>query len=191
MPLCFQHLHFTTYFRQTLMSDKSLKATSGSLRSVSKITRLLVEIMNYLAAGSIIAMMLLTCADVLLRLFKHPILGTYELVGLFGALTIAFAIPATTLSKGHVAVDFMVEKLPAGAQKIFAVVANLLSLALFALIAWQSFLYANILRSSGEVTLSLEMPFYPVVYVISAASLLVCIVLILELTVPKQKVPTT
>ncbi|HIE07992.1 MAG TPA: TRAP transporter small permease [Desulfarculaceae bacterium] len=158
---------------------------------MSKITRLLVELMNYLAAASIIAMMLLTCADVLLRLFKHPILGTYELVGLLGALTIAFAIPATTLSKGHVAVDFLVEKLPTGVQKIFAVVANLLSLALFSLIAWQSFLYANILRSSGEVTLSLEMPFYPIVYAISAASLLVCIVLILEFTVPKQKVPTT
>lgn len=158
---------------------------------MSKITRLLVELMNYLAAASIIAMMLLTCADVLLRLFKHPILGTYELVGLFGALTIAFAIPATTLSKGHVAVDFIVEKLPVAGQKICTVVANLLSLSLFSLIAWQSFLYANILRTSGEVTLSLEMPFYPIVYAISAASLLVCIVLFLELTNLKQKVPAT
>ena len=158
---------------------------------MTKITRQLVELMNYLAALSIIAMMLLTCADVLLRIFKHPILGTYELVGLFGALTIAFAIPATTLGKGHVAVDFMVEKLPATAQKICATIATLLGLSLFALIAWQSFLYANILRSSGEVTLSLEMPFYPVVYAISAASLLVCIVLFLELTTPKQKVSTT
>ena len=158
---------------------------------MNKITRQLVELMNYLAALSIIAMMLLTCADVLLRLFKHPILGTYELVGLFGALTIAFAIPATTLSKGHVAVDFLVEKLPPTAQKICATIATLLGLSLFAVIAWQSFLYANILRSSGEVTLSLEMPFYPVVYAISAASLLVCIVLFLELTTPKQKVSTT
>lgn len=158
---------------------------------MSKITRLLVELMNYLAAASIISMMLLTCADVLLRLFKHPILGTYELVGLFGALTIAFAIPATTLTKGHVAVDFMVEKLPAAGQKFFTVIANLLSLCLFTLIAWQSFLYANMLRTSGEVTLSLEMPFYPVVYAISAASLLVCIVLLLELAILKQKVPAT
>ncbi len=158
---------------------------------MTKITRLLVELMNYLAAGSIIAMMLLTCADVLLRFFKHPILGTYELVGLFGALTIAFAIPATTLSKGHVAVEFLVEKLPSSAQKICTIIANLLSLSLFALIAWQSFLYANILKSSGEVTLSLQMPFYPVVYVISAASLLVCIVLFLELTSPEPKVSAT
>ena len=158
---------------------------------MTKITRLLVELMNYLAALSIIAMMLLTCADVLLRFFKHPILGTYELVGLFGALTIAFAIPATTLSKGHVAVEFLVEKLPSSAQKICTIIANLLSLSLFALIAWQSFLYANILKSSGEVTLSLQMPFYPVVYVISAASLLVCIVLFLELTSPEPKVSAT
>ena len=158
---------------------------------MTKITRHLVELMNYLAALSVIAMMLLTCADVLLRLFKHPILGTYELVGLFGALTIAFAIPATTLSKGHVAVDFMVEKLPAAGQKICTIFAGLLGLSLFALIAWQSFLYANILRSSGEVTLSLEMPFYPVVYAISAASLLVCIVLFLELTTLEQKVSKT
>jgi TRAP-type C4-dicarboxylate transport system permease small subunit len=148
---------------------------------MGKITRLLVEFMNYLAAASVISMMLLTCADVLLRFFKHPILGTYELVGLFGALSIAFAIPATTLSKGHVAVDFIVEKLPAAGQRFFIVVANLLSLALFGLIAWESFIYAGILQSSGEVTLSLEMPFYPVVYVIAGASLLVCVVLLLDL----------
>ena len=152
-----------------------------------KITRKLVNIMNYLAALSIIAMMLLTCADVVLRLFKHPILGAYELVGLFGALTIAFAIPATTLSKGHVAVDFMVEKLPPSAQKIFSIIANLMSLSLFALIAWQSFLYAETLRSTGEVTLSLQMPFYPIVYAISAASLLVCIVLFGELTISQEE----
>ena len=154
---------------------------------MTKITRLLVELMNYLAALSIIAMMLLTCADVLLRFFKHPILGTYELVGLFGALTIAFAIPATTLSKGHVAVEFLVEKLPSSGQKICTIIANLLSLSLFALIAWQSFLYANMLKSTGEVTLSLQMPFYPVIYTISATSLLVCIVLFLELLDLKPK----
>lgn len=154
---------------------------------MSKLIRQTVNLMNYLAALSIIAMMLLTCSDVVLRLFKHPILGTYELVGLFGALTIALAIPATTLSKGHVAVEFLVEKLPSAAQKTCTIIANLLSLSLFALITWQSFIYANILRTTGEVTLSLQMPFYPIVYAISAASLLVCIVLFLELAGSQPK----
>ncbi len=154
---------------------------------MSKLIRQTVNLMNYLAALSIIAMMLLTCSDVVLRLFKHPILGTYELVGLFGALTIALSIPATTLSKGHVAVEFLVEKLPSAAQKTCTIIANLLSLSLFALITWQSFIYANILRTTGEVTLSLQMPFYPIVYAISAASLLVCIVLFLELAGSQPK----
>lgn len=152
-----------------------------------KITRQLADLMNYFSAICVMAMMLLTCADVVLRLFKHPILGTYELVGLFGALTIALAIPATTLNKGHVAVEFLVEKLPPSARKICTIITTLLSIFLFALIAWQSFLYADILRSTGEVTLSLQMPFYPVVYVISAAALLVCVVLFLELATPWQK----
>ena len=149
-----------------------------------KIARQLANLMNYLAAICVMAMMMLTCADVVLRLFKHPILGTYELVGLFGALTIALAIPATTLNKGHVAVDFVVDKLPPSGRKICTIITTLLSIFLFALIAWQSFLYANILRSTGEVTLSLQMPFYPIVYAISAAALLVCIVLFFELTTP-------
>ncbi|MCD6150579.1 MAG: TRAP transporter small permease [Deltaproteobacteria bacterium] len=152
-----------------------------------KITRQLADLMNYLSALCIMAMMMLTCADVLLRLFKHPILGTYELVGLFGALTIALAIPATTLSKGHVAVDFLIDKLPLSARKICTIITTLLSISLFALIAWQSFIYANILRSTGEVTLSLQMPFYPIVYAIAAAALLVCVVLFLELATPWQK----
>jgi TRAP-type C4-dicarboxylate transport system permease small subunit len=143
--------------------------------------------MNYLAAICVMAMMLLTCADVVLRLFKHPILGTYELVGLFGALTIALAIPATTLNKGHVAVDFLIDKLPSSARKICTIITILLSICLFALIAWQSFLYADSLRSTGEVTLSLQMPFYPVVYTISAAALLVCIVLFFEFTNPDER----
>ncbi len=161
------------------------------MKKVHKITRQLADLMNYLAAVCVMAMMLLTCADVLLRLFKHPILGTYELVGLFGALTIAFAIPATTLNKGHVAVDFVVDKLPSSTRKICTIITTLLSISLFALIAWQSFVYAEILRTTGEVTLSLQMPFYPIVYAISAASLLVCIVLFLEFAPPRQKVNKT
>jgi len=147
--------------------------------------------MNYLAAICVMAMMLLTSADVLFRLFKHPILGTYELVGLFGALTIAFAIPATTLNKGHVAVDFVVDKLPSSSRKICTIITILLSISLFALIAWQSFLYAEIPRTTGEVTLNLQMPFYPAVYAISAATLLVCIVLFLDLAPPKERTSET
>ncbi|MBN2332231.1 MAG: TRAP transporter small permease [Deltaproteobacteria bacterium] len=141
----------------------------------------IVRLMNYLAAASVMAMTLLTSADVVLRLFKHPILGTYELVGLLGALTIAFAIPATTLANGHVAVEFVVDKLPRRFQNLVTGGTHLVSIALFGLITWQSYIYARDLQSTGEVTLSLQLPFYPVVYAIAAACLLVCCILLLKL----------
>ncbi|MBN2706380.1 MAG: TRAP transporter small permease [Deltaproteobacteria bacterium] len=141
----------------------------------------LAELMNLGAALCVLAMMLLTAADVVLRLFRHPILGAYEMVGLLGALTIALAMPATTRYQGHVAVEFIMEKLPPALQKLGAAGAASLSLLLFLLIAWQSFVYAGILRRTGEVTLSLQLPFFPVVYAIAAASLLVALVILLEL----------
>ena len=156
---------------------------------MKKIIYPVAEIMNFGAALSILAMMFLTSADVVLRLFKHPILGAYEMVGLLGALTIALAMPSTTRYHGHVAVEFVVEKLPSAWQRAGVFITHLLSSLLFGLIAWQTFVYADILRKTGEVTLSLQLPFFPVVYAIAAASLMVTLVLLVELmpTIPKDK----
>jgi hypothetical protein len=49
---------------------------------------------------------------------------------------------------------------------------------LFALIAWRSVLYANTLRATGEVSLTLQLPFYPFIYGIGFSALAVCLVLI-------------
>jgi len=39
----------------------------------------------WIAGSAIVAMMLLTCTDVVLRYFRKPIPGTYELVCFLGA----------------------------------------------------------------------------------------------------------
>ena len=58
---------------------------------------------NWVAGVSILVMMLLTCADVVLRFFRHPIPGTYEIVGLMGTVGVAFALAYTTAQQGHIA----------------------------------------------------------------------------------------
>ncbi|MBN2232263.1 MAG: TRAP transporter small permease [Deltaproteobacteria bacterium] len=142
--------------------------------------KLLVRWFNYGAALCVVLMMGLTCADVIGRLFRHPILGTYEMVGLLGALAIALALPSTTLEKGHVAVDFLVEKCPSHLRRLIDILMSLLGAVLFALIAWQSLLYADGLRETGEVTLSCQLPFWPVVDAIAVSALLVSVVLLAE-----------
>ncbi len=49
--------------------------------------------------------MLLTVADVVLRLLGRPIVGTYELVALGGAVAIGLSLPLTSWVRGHIYVD--------------------------------------------------------------------------------------
>ena len=75
--------------------------------------------------------MLLTVADVVLRLFGSPIVGTFEMVGLGGAVVIGFAIPITSWLRGHIFVDFFYQKCPKAAQDILNSFTRLLGIVTF------------------------------------------------------------
>jgi len=135
---------------------------------------------NALAGGAVVLMMLLTCADVVLRLFRLPIPGTYELVGFLGTVVISFSLAYTSLQRGHIAVEVVAEKLPRRMQTGIEAVVALIGAALFALVAWQSAAYGTDLRQSGEVSVTLAMPIYPFIYGIAAGSALLTLVLLSE-----------
>ena len=135
---------------------------------------------NWIAAAAVVFMMLITTADVVLRVFRHPILGTYEIVGFTGAVVIAFSMPYTSIQKGHIAVEFLVQRLPWLARVIINIINSCVSMVLFAVIAWQCAKYAEALRLSGEVSSTLQMPTYPFLYGISFGCILLCVVLFIE-----------
>jgi len=135
---------------------------------------------NALAGAAVIAMMLVTCADVVLRLFRRPVPGAYEIIGFLCAVVASFSLAYTSLEKGHIAVEILVERLPRPAQVVIEAVVSLLGSALFALLAWQSAVYAADLKFSGEVSVTLALPIYPVVYGLGAGSALLCLVLLAE-----------
>ena len=151
------------------------------MASHGKAVARLSSLLNIFAGCCLVGMTALTCADVILRLFRRPILGTYEIVGFLGAVVAAFAMAYTTIKRGHVAVEILVIQLPRRMQGIVYVLTHLLGLALFALLAWESFCFGNDLRNSGEVSSTLQLPFYPVLYGIAFSSLVVFIVLLLDL----------
>lgn len=126
-------------------------------------------------------MMFLTCADIILRLFRRPILGTYEIVGFLGAMVAGLAIAQTTIERGHVAVQVVVTRFSPRVQEIIYLITHLLSIFLFALLAWECVGYGNDFRASGEVSLTLRLPFYPVVYGIALSAIVVCLVLFVDI----------
>jgi TRAP-type C4-dicarboxylate transport system permease small subunit len=110
-----------------------------------------------------------------------PIPGTYEIVSFMGAVAVSFAIAHTSVEKGHVAVDLVVQLFPKRTQAgIESIIAGF-GIILFALIAWQSVIYALDCQRTGEVSLTLQMPFYPIIYGVAVGAGVVCLVLFVDL----------
>ena len=149
------------------------------LRPVKYLTRA-GKAFNILACAAVIAMMLLSAADVVLRLFGKPIPGTYELVGFLGTIVVSFALAFTSMEKGHIAVEILVEKLPQRTQLAIEAFCNLIGALLFGVIAYQAILYALDFRKSGEVSATLQMPAYPFIFGIAIGCALLCLLLIAD-----------
>jgi len=162
------------------------------MSSFRKNSLLLARGLDMVAAMAIAAMMSLTCADVFLRyFFRKPIPGTYEIVGLLGAVAVSFALAHTLAEKGHVAVSLVVQLFPKRLQGIIESIISIFGIILFGLIAWQSVLYAMDCQRAGEVTLTLQLPFYPVIYGVSLGAGVVCLVLLVDLADAIVKVKDT
>ncbi len=167
------------------------------LTVIEKISRFL----NGIAAIGLTCLLFLTCADVTLRailslgrwLLKHemllplgntivdhvrPIVGTYELVGLLGAVVIGFSIPLTSWLRGHIYVDFFIFRFPPKIRNTFNIVTRCLGIFLFLMIGWNLFKYGMDLQRVGEVSLTLQMPSYPIVFGVGICCLVQCLVLI-------------
>jgi C4-dicarboxylate transporter DctQ subunit len=137
--------------------------------------------MNLVGGTVLVLMMLLTVSDVILRIFWKPILGTYEMVALAGALVIGFALPKTSLDDAHVYVDFIVTGGPPKLRKTFRVITKFLGFVLFAVLAVNLILKAGELYRADEVTLTIHVPLFPVAYAMGFCSIVECAVLILQM----------
>ena len=148
--------------------------TIGILRIISKL-------LNLIAGIAVTFMMCLTVADVLLRAGGHPIIGTFEIVSLLLALVIGFGIPQVSLDRGHVAMDFLLEKLSKNGRRVMNTFTRVLCLALFAFIGFKLFSVGARFHSSGEVSPTIMIPFYPVAYGVAVCCFLECCVLISDI----------
>jgi TRAP-type C4-dicarboxylate transport system permease small subunit len=134
-----------------------------------------------IAGAALTFLMLLTIADVVLRLLGRPIVGTYELVGLAGAVAIGLSLPLTSWVRGHIYVDSFVARLPRVPRTVLTVVTRLLVLALFFLLGWNLIKYALDLQKVGEVTPTLRVPFFPVTLGVGVSCLIECLVMVADI----------
>jgi TRAP-type C4-dicarboxylate transport system permease small subunit len=144
-------------------------------------TRELCRFINLIAGIALSFIMFLTVADIILRSFRKPIVGTYELVAFSGAVVIGFSVPLTSWMRGHIYVDFLILKFSQKVRNIFNIVTRFLGIWLFIMIGWNLISYGMDLRKSGEVSLTLQLPFYPVAYGVGICCFIQCLVLLCDI----------
>jgi TRAP-type C4-dicarboxylate transport system permease small subunit len=149
-------------------------------RFLSKVKEL-SRLFNLIAGITLSFLMMLTIADVILRLFGRPIVGTYELVAFSGAVVIGFSIPLTSWMKGHVYVDFLILRFSQKRRNILNILTRCLVIWLFLMIGWNLIKYGMDLYKSGEVSPTLQMPFYPVAYGVGICCFIECLVLFCDI----------
>ncbi len=145
------------------------------------VLRFVSKVLNSIAGIAVTVMMLMTVADVLLRAGGHPIIGTFEIVALLLALVIGFGIPQVSLDRGHVYMDFLLNKLSKRGKDVMNTFTRVLCLGLFAFIGINLFNVGARFHASGEVSATIKIPFYPVAYGVAICCLLECCVFIFDI----------
>ncbi len=137
--------------------------------------------MEVVAGVFLVFMMLLTTFDVILRAFGRPIIGTYEMVAFSGGIVIGFSVPITSWVRGQIFVDFFYQKFSKKVQDTFNYITRVMSIILFIFTAVNLIRMATDMYRSGEVSLTLQLPFYPIAYGIGFAFFVQVLVLITDM----------
>lgn len=134
---------------------------------IRKTLLIVTDKLKMVGAVFLLGMALLTCVDVVGRIFKHPIFGSVELVSFMGAIAIACSLPYTHQEKGHIGVELFMQKLPKKARHIIELCTELLSLALFIVVSWRMFHFSISSKESGVLSMNLQLPEYAIIFILA------------------------
>src|SRR5690554_3603690 len=137
---------------------------------------LTVRLLASLAGAGVMTMVGVTCLDVVLRRFGHPIPGAYDIVRLAGGITMACALPITTALKGHVAIEFFFHKLNRRWRLGVDFLMRSLQMLAFVVAAHECWRYGLRLLRSGEVTPTLQWPTFWLAWVMALGCIMTALV---------------
>lgn len=147
-----------------------------SVENLHKKLEFMSNKLAYLGAAALIAMMLLTTADVIGRyFFNKPVLGALEITEFLVLILIFSFLAHTQAQKGHVAVDLLFQHLPKSMRYVVDIINHLLCLGLMALICYMSFHRAFEIKAFGEATNNLGIVKYPFAFFVVFGCAVLCI----------------
>ena len=151
------------------------------MKALEQISNFLNQVLLWMAGFFLVSMILMTGANIVIRIFWMPLSGTYELMGYFGAIVTAFALGYTQVGRGHIAVDILVLRFKEKTRTILNGINYLVCMVFFSIVGWQVAKHATTLWKTGEVTETLRIIYYPFTYGVSLGCFVLALVLLVDL----------
>ncbi len=150
------------------------------MTALEKISQFLNQVFLWVGGCFLVAMIVMTCANIFLRFVWMPVRGTFELMGYFGAIVTALALGYTQIKKGHISVDIMVLGFSKKTQNFLNAVNSFICMVFFGAAGWMIARHAATLCRTGEITETLQIVYYPFTYGVSLGCFLLAMVLLID-----------
>lgn len=129
---------------------------------------------------ALVLVMLVIVSNILLRIWWRPLPGSYELVEILGAVILSMGIAYCAVTRGHVTVSLIVDKLSIRNQAFVDLITSTISLIFISSICWGLIQYGNMVQSRGLETSTLAIPLYPVYYLMAAGFAMLSLTALLD-----------
>ena len=138
------------------------------MNSVVRIVGSLNRILMWGACVVLLLTMVMAVVNMIGRPLKVPVQGSFELMGLGGALIVALTLGYSQESRTHISVDILFNTFPPRLKAVCIATGDLVCSAFFGIAAWQMARFGFKIYTTGEVSETLGLPVYPVVFAVAA-----------------------
>jgi TRAP-type C4-dicarboxylate transport system permease small subunit len=153
------------------------KSISELWKSLCSITSVIEKIGSYV----LIAMMLLTVSDLILRrFFNSPLPFSFELVEFLLVVVAYCYIPYVPSTGRHVSVDTLTSRLPRSTRDKIVIGGDFVTAIVFGLISWQNVLQGFNVMNLGATTAILHVPKFPFQFWVAFGSGVACIAVLVK-----------
>lgn len=163
------------------------------MKRVEKIVRRVIELFGILGVLFLAGMMLLVVVDVALRfLFDIPIYGSDEIIVALMVVVTFLGMGSTALRGEHISVDVLSNRLSKTGRIVLDVINYLVVLVYGTFVVTQSFSQVLLQQQLQTKSMSLGIPKYPLIFVVTFGTILLLLaVLILLYNVRKDSEVTS
>ncbi|HRQ47114.1 MAG TPA: TRAP transporter small permease subunit [Rhodocyclaceae bacterium] len=161
-------------------ADGRHRPPASPLRWLEGFDRVVNRVLTAVAGFALVGMLFFAVGDIALRSLGRPVAGSYEVIGWLSAAAMALVLGSVQQQRGHVSVKLLESRLGPRSHATVELFNSLLSLLLFAAVAWYVARYGRVLQQTGSLSETLRVIVYPWVYLVALGSVGLAFALLID-----------